>query len=541
MRTILRRLRDDERGIAMIIALGVIVVLSVATASAIEYTASNSRNAAISDKSNDAYSLAEAGINNAMAILSRPSNNAMDQYALCPDTNTVPALPCWHSPTATCASYATGGSCWQETATTVYSTGTVTWSGTFTQNVATGTAYWVIKSTGQTVNPSRPGATPLKRTITANIAIVPTVSQPLNNPSWNYVFVRAPGWTGQGFNGCDMTLTNSVNVTANLYVLGNLCFQNTSQMTKGILYVKGSVDQQATQNTIGTSSLAIAEAHIGMGCRWKANSTHNPCQGGSGASGNDQIWANVLNSSIQTVTPPDVDWNGWYINASPGPYFPCQNTTNLPTWSFDSPVAAGSASDAVKLTYKNDNAGTINLTPGTSYTCQTLSGELSWNATTHVMTVKGTMYIDGSAYVDNGATNLYHGSGVLYLSGTFLVKNSNFCPQSATTSCSSASWDNAADLLGIVAAGNGSIPADSQVSVGDSVQLVSSHMMGAIYAANAIDIGTTSLMDGPMDGASIILGQSTNSTFNGFTYVPVGLPGENTVYAQPLAPTFSGG
>ena len=96
-------------------------------------------------------------------------------------------------------------------------------------------------------------------------------------------------------------------------------------------------------------------------------------------------------------------------------------------------------------------------------------------------------------------------------------------------------------MLGIVAHGNGSVAADSQVLAGDSVQFVSAYMMGAIYAQNAIDIGTTSTVDGPMDGAAVNLGQSSTSTFNGFTYVPVGLPGEATVYAEPQKPTFSGG
>jgi hypothetical protein len=37
------------------------------------------------------------------------------------------------------------------------------------------------------------------------------------------------------------------------------------------------------------------------------------------------------------------------------------------------------------------------------------------------------------------------------------------------------------------------------------------------------------------------LGQWSSSTFWVFTYVPVGLPGESTVYAEPQKPTFSGG
>jgi len=541
------RLRD-EAGVAMVMALGFIVVLSLSVASASYYTSRSASSAKVSDQQNTAYVLAESGINSAMSLLSLPTANAMDKYALCADAASTPPLPCWHHPTysnpqAACpASTGLTGSCLLDLSTTTYQTGTVIWSGTFTQNVATGAAYWTVTSTGYVRNPS-PGTTAqqLQRTLTVTITVIPTVSQPLNNPSWNYIFARAPNWSGVAFSGCDMTLTNSVNVTANLYVLGNLCMQNTSKITSGKLYVKGSLDQQATQNTVGTSTTSISEAHIGLGCRWTNNASHNPCQQGAGSSGKDQLWSLVLDNTPQPTSPPTVDWNGWYLNASPGPYYPCQNTSNLPLFNFDSPVAAMSDSDANKLAFKNDNQGVVNLTPGTSYTCQTIAGELSWDATNKKLTIKGTMFIDGSAKIDNGATTLYAGSGVLYLTGTFLLKNSSLCPLSSTSTCDTTKWNSAQDLFGVVANGNGSVAADNQVASGDSVQLVSAHMMGAIYATNAIEIGTTSTMDGPMDGSTIILGQSTTSTFSGFTYVPVGLPGETTVYAEPQKPAFSGG
>ena len=525
LRKLALRLRDEERGIALIIALGVIVVLSIAMASAIDYSSANSRNAGVSDRQNAAYSLAEAGVNNSMSILSLPTNNALDKFALCPDSITLPTLPCMHTDT--------------------FQTGTVTWSGTLNQSPATGAAWWVISSTGQVRNPSA-GATvtQLTRTITATIQVIPTTSQPLNNPSWNYIFNRAPNWSGVALSGCDMTLQNSVNVTANLYVLGNLCFQNQAKMTSGKLYVKGSVDQQNSQNTIGVSGADIAEAHVGLGCRYLNQSLHNPCKYGAPTT-NDKVYATILNSTVPVISPPTVDWDGWYLNASPGPYFGCNaqqpGDPALPVFKFDNPVAAMSDSDADKLAFRNDNQGVANLTPNTAYKCKTVSGELSWDPTTNTLTAIGTIFIDGSATVQNGNTNLYKGSGVIYLYGTFLLKNSKLCAFSSGTSCVTANWNNQQDLLGIVAHGNGSVAADSQVPSGDGIQLVSAYMMGAAYATNNIDIGTTSTFDGPLDAAEVKLGQSSSSTFNGFQYVPVGLPGENTVYAQPQSPSFSGG
>jgi hypothetical protein len=374
----------------------------------------------------------------------------------------------------------------------------------------------------------------------------------LNNPSWNYIFSRAPNWSGVALSGCDMTLGNSVNVTSNLYVLGNLCMQNSAVMTKGKLYVKGSLDQQSNSNTIGTASLDIAEAHIGLGCQYKSQSgtlPHSPCRYGA-ATTNDNVWATLIDNTPTPITPPTVDWNGWYLGATPGPYFAC-NTPQvgepaLPTFKFDNPVGTAVDTDATKLTYKNDNQGIADLTPSTAYMCKTPNGQISWdpgNGSTipPTLTLTGTVFIDGSAKVDNGKTNLYTGSGVLYLSGSFLLKNSKLCALSSTITCDTTKWNNQADLMGIVANGNGSLAADSQVNAGNSIQLTSAYMMGAAFATNNIEIGTTSTFDGPLDAAEVKLGQSSNSTFNGFTWVPVGLPGETTTYAQPQAPTFSGG
>jgi hypothetical protein len=513
----MRRRLTQADGFVLPLALGILVVLSIAVTTAIYYSSTNSRS---SETSQTAYSLAEAGVNNALAILSLSTNNALDKYVLCPDSSTTPPLPCVHSDT--------------------YASGTVTWSGTLVQNVAAGTAYWQLSSSGYVRNPNGNNLSKIRKTITANIPVVPTITQPLNNPSWNYVLSRATG-SGVAFSGCDMTLKNSVNVTSPLYVMGNLCLQNSAKITAGTLNVVGSVDQQSTQNTIGASGADLPGAHIGRGCRYTGQASHNPClYGAAGSPGfKDNVWANPLDSTVTPLTPPTVYWDNWYLNSSPGPYFPCQTVSGTPP-TFDPTVAAASDSDANKVTYRNNNAGLINLTPASSYTCKNTNGELSWNASTRVLTVKGTIFIDGSAQIQNGATNTYTGEATLYLSGTMLFKNSQLCAGASNTSCSTSSWDSTKDLLGIVANGNGSTGSpDNQVSSGDSVQLVSARFEGAVYATNAVDIGTTSLVDGPVDGSTVMLGQSSSSTFAGFTFVPVGMPGNNTVYAVPLAPQFT--
>jgi len=59
---------------------------------------------------------------------------------------------------------------------------------------------------------------------------------------------------------------------------------------------------------------------------------------------------------------------------------------------------------------------------------------------------------------------------------------------------------------------------------GDSIQLVNSYFQGALYGAYAIDIDTTSRVDGPMNGTTVKLGQSSSSSFPPFSLVPAGTP-----------------
>jgi hypothetical protein len=108
--------------------------------------------------------------------------------------------------------------------------------------------------------------------------------------------------------------------------------------------------------------------------------------------------------------------------------------------------------------------------------------------------------------------------------------------------CTTTGWDPAQRMLVFVVNGNGSGGSpQSQVNVGDSAQLVSAYAQGALYGTNAIDLDTTSQFDGPIDGSTVMLGQSTSSSFPGLSFVPAGMPGNPEVYAQPQAPQLYAG
>jgi hypothetical protein len=68
------------------------------------------------------------------------------------------------------------------------------------------------------------------------------------------------------------------------------------------------------------------------------------------------------------------------------------------------------------------------------------------------------------------------------------------------------------------------------------------YFQGGLYATNNVDLGNNVQIDGPIVGSQILL--SNNLVTNNFptiTTVPVGMPSNPAVYAQPNPPqSFSG-
>jgi Tfp pilus assembly protein PilX len=502
-----------ERGMALPLALIVLLAFSIGTASVVTYSTTNSHSAAYSLSKVRTQSLADAGINNAAAVLSNPSNNALDPYVFCPETaagQSPPSLPCW--------------------TTTAYPEGSVTWTGQLVQSAITG-SYWKLTSISTERNPTG-GSAPVRTSLTARVPVYPILTQPLNNPAWNYIFATKPA---SPLPTCDMTLQQSVQVASPLYVNGNLCLENSSTITKGPLVVRGRLTLKQQANAVGSSTTRLSEAHLANGCEWVwGKRLDTPCAGDA-----DNVWVQSgrLDSNPTSLSPPVPYFDRWYLNASPGPFYPCISPSG-PVPVFDSPIASGSATDAEKLTYMNNNQLAFNLTPTTSYTCRGVGGELSWNATTKMLTVSGTIFIDGSAYIQNGAVNEYNGQSTMYLTGTFFMKNSKLCGglNAGRTDCDYTNWNPNTELLVVVTNGSG-----GQVSVNDGIQLTSSTFEGAMQAAGNIETDTTSKVDGPLVGSTVILGQSANTSFPTISLVPVGMPSNPAIYAQPGPPEMYSG
>jgi hypothetical protein len=536
----LRRLLRRQDGITLVMAIGVLGVLTMTGTALIYYSSTNARTAAYSDDKSAAYDLAEAGVNEMMAILSRPENNAL-KGDLLPQT------------------------------TSTYPDGTVTWSGTLNQATQT----WAVTSTGRIKNPTGKNASDVLRTLSAQVPVTPSLAQPLNNPAWNYVFSTRTGTPG----GCDQTMNNNVSGGSRLYVSGNLCLNNNVSVTSQPLIVLGTLHLN-TNAAVGasTSMSTRVETYVGGSggqyCQY-ANQAWSPSTGHANCSDWDHVYSRLPDGStigvttaagsIPQIAAPAVDWDTWYTNASPGPSIDCSSTNGAksgttPVWDTNtvrSPSTNGSVSTPFELTPASSYSCRIGparspsgCLPPPSYSGQTApictqypTGELAWDATSKTLTAYGTMFIDGSLKMTNNSLNQYNGRATIYVSGTLRL-DGKLCGGVSASECDFSAWDPNKEMLTFVVGGNGANGnGGEQVPSGFSVELAtSSQLQGGIYATNGVNFLNNAKTDGPLVGSYIVFSNNVSSdSFPVIQTVPAGMPGNPAVYAQPNAPKLYSG
>jgi hypothetical protein len=526
--------------------------------------------------------MAESGVNNAMAVLDLPTNNALD-----PDT--LPACTSnqtkYSDPTAQRTSIST----WRHS--TFPDGSTVDYCGTLVRSQA----WWYLTSIGRTRNPNSAGST-VNRTLEALVTVTPSLTQPLNNPVWNYLYA---GHTGSA---CDQSLPNNINGSSRMYVAGNLCLSQNVNLAESTVIVGGNLDV-ANNAAVGaaTSASTRVETYVGGNCRYTSSGSWAACTGNQDAR---HIYSKLsdgttgVNHTAPVVAPPAADFATWYENAIPGPSQTCTSSSGpVPTFDTNYPSRDSSVATIADLTpgssyYCRVGPGahttltgaitasqtTINVssasgfpttqfgiridneymtvTGGFGSTTWTVargvksstavahvdkqsidwdtpaSGQLSWDSDTKTLTISGTVYIDGSAKVSNGAINTYNGQGTIYLSGTLLISG-KLCASVSGSDCDFSTWDPNFDMLMVVANGSG-----GQVNPGDSIMMDNNYTwQGGLYGTNAVEFGNNTHVDGPIVGSQIILSNNlTTNAFPNIAVVPVGMPSNDDVYAQPNPP-----
>jgi hypothetical protein len=153
--------------------------------------------------------------------------------------------------------------------------------------------------------------------------------------------------------------------------------------------------------------------------------------------------------------------------------------------------------------------------------------------------VYGTIYIDGSAKITNSQLNSYNGQATVYLSGTLLIaNNTSLCGGISGSACAFSAWDPNTEMLTFVANGSG-----GQAGTGNSILVDNNSVFqGGLFATTGLAYNNNARSDGPMVADEIKLANNVqNDQFPTITVVPVGMPGNPAVYAQPNPPELYSG
>jgi Tfp pilus assembly protein PilX len=545
----LRRIWTDEQGFALVIALAVTVVFSMTVVTVIESASSNARSSDASKNRVSAFALAEAGIANANAILT--AKNPYDEHVLHPQSPYQPA-DCANPPANPTGFALLGNTCSPMVFNLDGGTATV-WGW-----LDSSTANWTITSTG-TMTRNAFAAQPASKTLKVVVHIRARPAQQNVTPAWNYVFVKD---TTPDI--CTITLDQTTALSSSLYTEGNLCFKNSASITEPnaadpvSLSVRGKlVWLSGASKGVGNASVSpiqtISSAKIGGGCAsGSVTNTAHTCAPPSSGSDYFYVKSGGYSTTVPSISSPTLtssDWDGYYSGSTMSRLSPCA-AGGLASTSFDN--------DTVR---NNSLTTAFNLTPGSNYTCQTKNGngfvigELDWDATNHILSIRGTVFIDGNVSI-NGVVkyrgvNKYglHPSGsngsdgtggmlVMYVSGTVSLTNGGvFCGWNSNNDtaaytgsvCDFSAWTPDSSMFMFVAKGG--------VTLNQS-----SFFQGAIFSEGNVTLGQSAQTEGPIITNTLTLGQSVQmKPLPGLADLPLGAPGNPNTSGVPEQPAYGSG
>ena len=214
--------------------------------------------------------------------------------------------------------------------------------------------------------------------------------------------------------------------------------------TASLDYATITVTYNDDTNGIGTSGTPISDAQIGGTCTYNGQPAHNPC------TSTDKVYATTIENTAPDdntdLVMPHPDFGYWFLNAKPGPKHFCTNSgNNFSPKLFDND---NSSTSNDSLVFNDDPS--LDMAPlSKDYDCQywengVLVGQLKWDHTAHVLTVKGTIFFDGDVRFDNdGQVVHYQGRAIIYAAGAIEFDALVCAGGTGTSSCigSMSSWD----------------------------------------------------------------------------------------------------
>src|SRR3954470_16614964 len=231
------RLVRDESGIALVLALGILVVLAIVVTGGVTYTTSNTRASGKSTARIQARQYAETALNQAMSILTQQiatnGNPTAANVLGCAGANGTTSDA---TPPSTCAApipkticFVRGSTCTVGAADTAQVYGY--FSGTNAQTYLGRTipaATWFLVGTGYAYDPSLSAVTSQTAFATVKVS---SVTNGAVAAMWNHIFLTAPLVP----NVCQTNFAgNNLVIDVPLYVIGNLCLSGNNNFIKEV-------------------------------------------------------------------------------------------------------------------------------------------------------------------------------------------------------------------------------------------------------------------------------------------------------------------
>jgi Tfp pilus assembly protein PilX len=452
-----RRLLRQEDGIALLMALGIMLVLTISTIATVSYTTSGQTAARQSAGSVRAQQYAESGLNVAYSTINyqlaitngNPSRANLLGCNGLTGANDINGPSNCTTPTPMLVCFTTSCTAGNDGSARVYGYYSGTNAQTF-QGKSIPSATWVLVSTGYARNSGKVSS----KTLTATVKITPLSNGGVASV-WNHIFITAPYDPAANPQTCSASFSgNNTDLTSPMYVVGNLC------LTGQNVHIKQAVGGQAIDLQVG-GKLVLSGSGTSVG-DFATNPVTPITSGvvvggctavsvtsvtGSCVTGGYQYKATTLDTFVQNDAPSQTtadmlnDWQTF----DPGPNHTCLsgNHPNAPLADsvFDNDTASQLATEP------NRTAASFELVPTTAYSCVSKNGsgvgQLLWSPTSSgscgcgTLTVNGSIFIDGNLTISRSAT--YTGTGIIEVAGT-ITFNNNTTTLCATNPCSFTTW-----------------------------------------------------------------------------------------------------
>ena len=383
--------------------------------------------------------------------------------------------------------------------------GTTTYSGSLS-----GTT-WTLTSSGTVPNPSGPHAAAVVRTVSMQAQITTTTQADMR--PWDYLFVDQPA-------GC-ITMGNSVTMDVSLYVRGNLCLTNNSQISSPAVHLLGnlSVENSAQIGSVGSP--------IGEFAR-----TGTCSYGGSVTSRGppSHVYADAVGTSPPVIAKPTVR-----------PRLLVHERAARPAVGLLDglvPRRIRQRLDAQREPRRDRPHARIGVRLPEARRSENVVAQIAWTpGSPGTLTIKGVIYFDAHLSWSNLNLIQYDGKAVIYGSGQVRIKNrADIC---GVPACDST-WDPRVDLLVFVA---GSLVSQSSTDpiggdIGNHV-----NFQGALYIVNDFDMDNNTTVWGPVITRSTTI---NNSALINAPPLPIqwmyGMPGatQTVTEVNPVQGSYAG-